>query len=170
MKPTAAAMVAEGSPKKGINDDGTPKQRMVIDYKQFNEITISDKHPIPDTNVILSNLGEAKYFSTIDLESGFHQIHMQETDIEKTAFSINNGKYEYIRMPFGLKSASSIFQRPMDNILREYVGKFCHIYIDDIIVFSKTLAEHSQQLEIITDTLKRANMKISLEKCHFYKK
>ena len=124
-------------PKKGFNEDGTPKSRLVIDFKKLNEHTISDKYPIPDTNVILSNLGKPKYFSTIDLESGFHQILMKESDIQKTSFSVNNGKYEYIRLPFGLKNAPSIFQRAMDDILKPYIGKFCHVYIDDIIVFFK---------------------------------
>lgn len=72
--------------KKGVNEDGTPKQRMVIDYKKINEHTISEKYPIPDVNVILSNLRKAKVFSTIDLESGFHQIQMKESDIKKQHF------------------------------------------------------------------------------------
>jgi len=92
-----------------------------------------------DPSVILSNLGKAKYFSTIDLESGFHQILMNEPDIQKTSFSINNGKYEFLRMPFGLTNAPRIFQREMDDILREQVGKTCHVYMDDIIIFSKTI-------------------------------
>lgn len=133
-------------PKKGTNEDGTPKMRMVIDYKKLNEKTIADKYPIPDCNVILSNLGKAKVFSTIDLESGFHQILMKPEDIEKTAFSVNNGKYEYIRMPSGLRNAPSIFQRAMDNILRQYVGKFCHVYIDDIIVYSSNADGHYEHL------------------------
>ncbi|XP_037942884.1 putative uncharacterized protein DDB_G0282499 [Teleopsis dalmanni] len=90
-------------PKKGNNEDGTGKHRLVIDYKKINEHTIADTYPIPDPSIILSNLGNSKYFSTIDLESGFHQILMRENDIEKTAFSINNGKsactnalYEYM--------------------------------------------------------------------------
>lgn len=156
-------------PKKGTNEDGSPKLRMVIDYKKLNDQTVAVNYPIPDCNVILSNLGKAKYFSTIDLESGFHQILMKESDIGKTAFSVNNGKYEFLRMPFGLKNAPGIFQAAMDDILRDYVGKFCHVYIDDIIVFSTSLEEHSNHLFKIIGTLKEANMKISLEKSEFYK-
>lgn len=155
-------------PKKGANEDGTQKMRMVVDYKKLNEQTIADKYPIPDCNVILSNLGRAKFFSTIDLESGFHQILMKPEDIEKTAFSVNNGKYEFVRMPFGLKNGPGIFQRAMDNILREYVGKICHVYIDDIIVYSESLEAHIEHLQTIIKTLKDSNMKISLEKSEFF--
>lgn len=143
---------------------------MVIDYKKLNEKTIAYRYPIPDCNVILSNLGKARFFSTIDLESGFHQILMKEADICKTAFSVNNGKYEFVRMPFGLKNAPSIFQNAMDDILRNFVGKFCHVYIDDIIVYSNTLKEHIEHLNIIINTLKQANMKISVEKSNFLRK
>jgi len=115
-------------PKKVFNEDGTAKLRLYLDYKKLNEYTNSDRYPMQDPSVILSNLGKAKYFSTIDLESGFHQILMKETDIEKTTFSINNRKYEFLRMPFGLTNASRIFQRAMDDILREQVGKTCHVY------------------------------------------
>jgi len=103
-------------PKKGFNEDGTPKLRIVIDYKKLNENTISDKYPMQDPSVILSNLGKAKYFSTIDLESGFYQILMNKPDIQKTSFSLNKGKYEILRMPFGLTNAPRIFQRAMDDI------------------------------------------------------
>jgi len=114
-------------PKKGFNEDGTAKLRLVIDYKKLNENTIPDRYSMQDPSVILSNLGKAKYFSTIDLESGFHQILMKDTDIKKTSFSINNEKYEFLRMPFGLTNAPRIFQRAMDDILREQVGKTCHV-------------------------------------------
>jgi len=101
-------------------------------------------------SVILSNLGKAKYFSTIDLEYGFHKILMNEPDIQKTSFSINNGKYEFLRMPFGLTNAPRIFQRAMDDILRQQVGKTCHVYMDDIIIFSKTIEQHYNDLIVIT--------------------
>jgi len=156
-------------PKKGFNEDGTPKLRLVIDYKKLNENTIPDRYPMQDPSVILSNLGKAKYFSTIDLESGFHQILMNEPDIQKTSFSINNGKYEFLRMPFGLTNAPRIFQRAMDDILREQVGKTCHVYMDDIIIFSKTIEQHYKDLIVIIKILLNANMKISIEKSKFFK-
>lgn len=86
-------------PKKE-DASGEKKSRMVIDYRKLNEDTIPDKYPFPDITTILANLGANKYFSTIDLKSGFHQIALSETDIEKTAFSVTNGKFEFTRLPF----------------------------------------------------------------------
>lgn len=155
-------------PKKGLNSDGTPKHRLVIDFQKLNSHTIFDRYPIPDTNIILSNLGNARYFSTIDLESGYHQIRIKESDKEKTAFSVNGAKYEYNRMPFGLKNAPSIFQRAVDEILRPFIGKFAYVYIDDVLIFSKTKEEHAEHIKLITDTLLKANMKLSNEKSKFF--
>lgn len=155
-------------PKKGFNADGTPKQRLVIYFKKLNDKTIFDRYPMPDINMILSNLGEARFFSTIDLESGFHQIKIKESDKEKTSFSVNGAKYEFNRMPFGLKNAPSIFQRAIDDVLRPYIGKFAHVYMNDVLVFSKTREEHARHLEIIIDTLHAANMKVSDEKSKFF--
>lgn len=109
---------------------------MVIDYRKINEVTIPDRYPIPETSVILANLGNAMFFTTLDLKSGFHQILLDIKDRQKTAFSINNGKYEFCRMPFGLRNASSIFQRAIDDVLREFIGNICYVYIDDIIIYS----------------------------------
>lgn len=89
--------------KKGLDEYGKQKLRMVIDFRKLNEKTIADKYPIPDISTILANLGSSRFFTTLDLKSGFHQIILEEKDREKTAFSINNGKYEFNRLPFGLK-------------------------------------------------------------------
>lgn len=157
-------------PKKGYNEDGTPKQRLVIDYKKLNTKTIFDRYPMPDTTMILSNLGKAKYFSIIDLEAGYHQIMIEESDKEKTGFSINGAKYEFNRMPFGLKNAPSIFQRAIDDVLREFIGKFVYVYIDDVLVFSDTEKDHTEHLELVMRALRDANMKMSDEKSQFYMK
>ena len=156
-------------PKK-IDASGERKHRLVIDYRKLNSVTISDKYPIPNINDTLAQLGGNKWFSVIDLKSGFHQIPLRTTDIEKTAFSINNGKYEFTRLPFGLKNAPAIFQRTLDDILRSFIGKTCFVYIDDIIIFSRDETQHFKDLEDIFETLENANMKIQLNKCIFLKK
>uniref|UniRef100_A0AAG5DPC1 RNA-directed DNA polymerase n=1 Tax=Anopheles atroparvus TaxID=41427 RepID=A0AAG5DPC1_ANOAO len=156
-------------PKK-TDSSGKKKFRLVIDYRKLNEKTINDKYPIPDITDILDKLGRACYFSTVDLVSGFHQIQLANEDMEKTAFSVNSGKYEFTRMPFGLKNAPATFQRVMDCILREHLGKFCLVYMDDIIIFSPSFQEHKVHISKIFRKLKEANLKIQHEKCEFFRK
>lgn len=156
-------------PKK-TDASGKKKYRMVIDYRKLNDVTIADKYPIPNINDVLPQLAKCKWFSVIDLKSGFHQIPLKESDMKKTAFSVNNGKYEFTRLPFGLKNAPSIFQRTLDDILREHIGKICFVYIDDIIIFAESEKTHLENLQTVFETLELANMKVQLDKCHFLKK
>jgi hypothetical protein len=154
-------------PKKA-DASGLKKFRLVIDYRKLNEKTINDKYPIPEITDILDKLGRATYFSTIDLVSGFHQIQLAEEDTEKTAFSVNGGKYEFTRMPFGLKNAPATFQRVMDCILRDLIGVCCFVYMDDIIIFSSSLQEHKKNLAQVLKRLKEARLKIQPDKCEFF--
>lgn len=146
------------------------KYRMVIDYRKLNAVTIADRYPMPDFNDVLPCLSQNKWFSIIDLKSGFHQIPLKETDVEKTAFSINQGKYEFTRLPFGLKNAPAIFQRALDDILREHIGKICFVYIDDIVIFSPDEKSHANHISKVFETLAKANMKVQVDKCQFFKK
>lgn len=156
-------------PKK-MDASGQKKWRLVIDYRKLNEKTVEDRYPIPNINDILDKLGKCLYFTTLDLASGFHQIEVQKEDIAKTAFSVEHGHYEFLRMPFGLRNAPSTFQRVMDNILREYIGKICLVYMDDIIVYSTSLQEHLENLTKIFTCLQKYNMKIQLDKSEFLRK
>jgi len=133
---------------------------MVIDFKRLNADTISDTYPIPDITSTLSSLKEAKLFTTLDLTSGFHQIHMKES-------STLNGKYEFLRLPFGLKNAPAVFQRMIDDVLREHIGKICYVYIDDIIVFSKDYESHWRNLRAVFEKLRQAKLQVNLEKTQF---
>lgn len=156
-------------PKKA-DASGKKKFRVVIDYRKLNEITIDDRHPIPQIEDILDNLGQSQYFTTIDLKSGFHQIEMDENSRQKTAFSTDLGHYEFLRMPFGLKNAPATFQRAMNSILGDLIGKICYVYLDDVIVFGRCLKSHLMNLEKVLERLENANLKIQLDKCEFLKR
>ena len=155
-------------PKKP-KPNGEKQYRMVIDYKRLNAVTIPDTYPIPDINATLASLGNAKYFTVLDLTLGFHQIPMKESEIPKTAFSTMNGKYEFLRLPFGLKNAPAIFQRAIDDVLKPFIGRICYVYIDDIIVFGNSEESHLKNVETVFATLLEANFKVNLEKTHFMK-
>lgn len=149
---------------------GNQKWRMVIDYRKLNEVTISDNYPIPNISEILDQLGKSKYFSVLDLKSGFHQIPVEEVDIEKTAFSTPYGHFEFTRMPFGLKNAPSCFQRLMNTVLAGLQGIKCFVYLDDIVVYGQNLNEHNEKLCDVLKQLEKANLKVQLDKCEFLKK
>lgn len=156
-------------PKKS-DASGKKKVRLVIDYRKLNEKTIDDKYPIPQMEEILDNLGKSEYFTTLDLKSGFHQIEMDMKDRIKTAFSVDNGHYEFIRMPFGLKNAPATFQRAMNSILHGLIGNICYVYLDDIIIFGSSLENHLDNIQTVFERLTKNNLKIQLDKCEFLKR
>lgn len=153
-------------PKK-LDASGKQKWRVVIDYRKLNEKTIDKKYPLPQITDILDKLGKCQYFSTIDLASGFHQIEMHEDDIPKTAFNAENGHFEFLRMPFGLKNAPATFQQVMDSILRGIQNEKCLVYLDDIIVYSTSLQEHMENLKLVFQRLRDSNFKIQTDKSEF---
>lgn len=146
--------------RKPMHASGRQKWRLVIDYRKLNEKTVDDKYPLPNITDILDKLGRCQYFSTLDLASGFHQIEVHPRDTSKTAFTVEHGLYEFVRMPFGLKNAPATFQRVMDHVLRGLIGTCCLVYMDDIIVFSTSLQEHLENLRKIFSALRKANLKI----------
>lgn len=156
-------------PKK-IDKSGKKKYRIVVDYRKLNEKTPADRYPIPEISEILDRLGKAQYFTVLDLASGFHQIEIDSKDIPKTAFNIDHGKFEFVRMPFGLKNAPATFQRLMDSVLRRHLGIRCFVYMDDIIVFSTSLNEHVKDITMVLQTLRDANLKVQCDKSEFLRK
>lgn len=156
-------------PKK-MDASGEIKYRMVIDFRRLNEITIDDKYPLPNINDLFDKLGRSTYFTTLDLASGYHQIELEEQDRQKTAFSTQNGHFEFLRMPFGLKTAPATFQRTMDNVLRGLQGLHCMVYLDDIIVYGNSLDNMIQNLRTVFDRIRATNMKIQLDKSEFLRK
>lgn len=155
-------------PKKA-DASGKTKWRIVVDFRKLNEKTIDDKYPIPNIADVLDKLGNCQYFTTLDLASGFYQVEMDPKDISKTAFNVEHGHFEYLRMPMGLKNSPSTFQRVMDNVLRELQNTICLVYLDDIIVFSTSLQEHIINLEKVFQKLRESNFKIQMDKSEFLK-
>lgn len=155
-------------PKKA-DASGKVKWRLVVDFRKVNEKTIDDKYPIPNITDVLDKLGKCQYFTTLDLASGFYQVEMDPSDVHKTGFNVENGHYEFLRMPMGLKNSPSTFQRVMDNVLRGLQNEICLVYLDDIIVFSTSLQEHIINLDKVFKRLRESNFKIQMDKSEFLK-
>lgn len=144
--------------------------RLCIDYRALNKITIKNRYPLPRIDELLDRLYGAKYFSIIDLRSGYYQVRIAEGDVEKTAFRTRYGHYEFKVLPFGLTNAPATFMQLMQDILRPYLDKFCINFIDDILVYSNTLEEHKQHIKQILDTLREHKLYGKKSKCQLFKK
>ncbi|GBG81376.1 hypothetical protein CBR_g32050 [Chara braunii] len=143
------------------------KLRMCIDYRGLNRITRKNAYPLPHIDDLLDAAGGCKVFSKIDLKSGYHQIEVDPSDQHKTAFKTRDGLYEFIVMPFGLTNAPATFQSLMDKVLRHQLNRFVVVYLDDILIFSKSMEEHVKHLEEVLQVLKDAQLHLNLEKYEF---
>ena len=144
--------------------------RFCIDYRKLNAVTQKDSYPLPRIQDCLDSLGGSKYFSSMDLASGYWQIPVREEDKPKTAFVSKSGLYEFQFMPFGMVNAPSTFERCMETILRGLHWKTCLIYLDNIIVFSETIEEHLSRLTEVLTRIRDAGLKLKTSKCHFFKR
>ena len=145
--------------------DGT--MRFCVDYRKLNAITRKDSHPLPRITEALDSLGGAGWFTTLDLRSGYWQILMSEDSKEKTAFITHNGLYEFNVLPFGLCNSPATFQRLMTHALRGLEWDICLVYIDDLIIFSRTFEDHLLHVEKVFKRLKEANVRLKPSKCYF---
>jgi hypothetical protein len=143
--------------------------RFCVDYRKLNAVTLPDCYPLPLIVDALDSLGGAKFFSTLDCQSGYWQIEVDPQDRVKTTFSSHCGNYHFTVLPFGVTNAPAFFQRTMDCILSGLTWKKCLIYIDDVIVFGKTVAEHNDNLADVFNKLEQAGLKLNPKKCHFFK-
>lgn len=124
----------------------------MIDFRKLNSKTVADKYPMPNITMILSNL-----------------VDLAERDREKSAFSVNGGKYEFCRLPFGLKNVASIFQRTIDDVLRGQSGKSCYVYVDVVIIFSENEKDHVRHVDWVLKSFLGANMRVAHEMSQFFR-
>ena len=146
--------------------DGTV--RWCVDYRKLNDVTIKDAYPLPRIDMCLEHLQSAKYFSTLDLQSGYWQIEVDSKDREKTAFITKYGLFEYNKIPFGVCNGPSTFQRCMELVLKGLQWETLLIYLDDVILYSSTLGEQLKQIRIVLSRFLKANLKLKPSKCHFF--
>ena len=149
-------------PKKG------GQWHMCIDYRALNKITVKNRYPLPKVEELMDRLHGARYFTKLDLYSGYHQIRLREEDIQKTAFVTRYGAFEYLVMPFGLCNAPATFQRVMNTILRDGLDRFVLVFLDDILIFSRTREEHEQHIRAVLDRLRSEKFFCRVKKCEFY--
>lgn len=144
--------------------------RYCVDYRRVNDVTLKDSYPLPNTQTCLDYLSGGEWLSTLDLQSGYWQIEMDPMDRSKTAFASMSGLFEFLVMPFGLCNAPSTFERLIEKVLKGLTYEICLVYLDDIIVKSKSFAEHIMHLDMVFDRLRQAGLKLAAKKCMLFQK
>ena len=142
--------------------------RLCIDYRQLNRVTIRNQYPLPRIDELFDQLQGSRVYSKIDLRSGYHQLRVQESDVPKTAFRTRYGHYEFLVMPFGLTNAPTAFMDLMNWVFQPYLDRFVIVFIDDILVYSGSLEEHSEHLRIVLQILRERQLYAKLSKCQFW--
>src|ERR1051325_11734556 len=144
--------------------------RLCVDYRQLNKVTIKNQYPLSRIDDLMDQLVGACVFIKIDLRSGYHQIRVKTEDIQKTAFRIRYGHYEYSVIPFGVTNAPNVFMEYMNRIFHEYLDQFGVVFIDDILIYSKNKEDHVEHLRIVLSMLKEKKLYAKLSKCEFWLK
>jgi hypothetical protein len=145
--------------------DGT--NRMCIDYRALNEVTVKNKYPLPRIEDLFDQLRGVSVFSKIDLRSGYHQLRIRPSDIPKTAVITKYGLYEFTVMSFGLTNAPAYFMYMMNNVFMDYLDMFVVVFIDDILVYSQNEQEHEEHLRKVLPRLRDCQLYAKLSKCEF---
>ena len=141
--------------------------RLCIDYSPLNEVTVKNKYPLPRIEDLIDQLKDAKHFNKIDLRSGYHQMKIREEDIPKTAFVTRYGHHEFTVVSFGLTNAPTYFMNMMNMVLMEELDKSVVVFIDDILIYSKSREEHEEHLRVVLQVLRRNQLYAKASKCEF---
>ncbi|GJU47379.1 putative nucleotidyltransferase, ribonuclease H [Tanacetum coccineum] len=141
---------------------------MCIDYRELNKLTVKNRYPLPRIDDLFDQLQGSRYFSKIDLRSGYHQLRVREEDIPKTAFRTRYRHFEFTVMPFGLTNAPAVFMDLMNRVCRPYLDKFVIVFIDDILIYSKSKEEHEVHLKLILELLEKEKLFRKFSKCEFW--
>ncbi|GJR24544.1 putative reverse transcriptase domain-containing protein [Tanacetum coccineum] len=142
--------------------------RMCIDYRELNKLTVKNRYPLLRIDDLFDQLQGSSVYSKIDLRSGYHQLRVCEEDIPKTAFKTRYGHYEFQVMPFGLTNAPVVFMDLMNQVCKPYLDKFVIVFIDDILIYSKSKQEHEKHLKLILELLKKEQLYAKFSKCEFW--
>jgi len=140
---------------------------MCVDYRALNELTIKNRYSLLRIDELLDQLHGAKLFTALDLWSGYHQVRIHPADIPKTAFRTRYGHFEFTVLPFSLTNAPATFMGCMNDVLRPFLDKFVVVYLDDILIYSKTECEHLDHVRAVLEALKRHRLHVKLKKCVF---
>jgi len=141
---------------------------LCVDYRQLNKMIIKNKYPFLRIDDLMDQLHGSSVFSKIDLRSGYNQILVKADDVHKTAFRSRYGHYKYVVMPFGVTNAPTVFMDYMNQIFRPFLNKFVVVFIDDILIYSKTQEEHAEHLRLVLGVLREKQLYAKLSKCAFW--
>jgi hypothetical protein len=142
-------------------------QRMCVDYRSLNDVTIKNKYPLPHTKDLFDQMRGARVFSKIDLRSGYHQMKIRPSNIPKTTFSTRYGLYEFTVMSFGLTNAPAYFMNLMNKVFMEYLDRFIVVFIDDVLIYSKNDSDHEEHLRMVLQKLCNNQLYAKFSKCEF---
>jgi hypothetical protein len=142
--------------------------RLYVDYRGLNDITIKDRTPLPLIAETLDRLSSAQVFSALDLKDAYYRIPIKHSDEWKTAFRTCYSHFEYMVMPFGLTNALATFQAYINRALAGYLDEFCVVYLDDILIYSRTTEEHARHLRLVMERLRKYALYANCKKCKFY--
>mgnify|MGYP004715960303 CR=1 FL=1 len=142
--------------------------KLCIDYRGLNDVTVKNKYPLPHIDELFDQLQEAVVFFKLDLRQGYYQLRIRQEDIPKTAFNSRYGHFEFAVISFGLTNAPTAFMDLMHRIFKPYLDQFVMVFIDDILVYSKTRENHEQHLRIVLQTLREHQLYAKFNKCEFW--